>query len=104
MIKRKPPKVRLSRPDGRPIQVVYKCPTEDKLIRLSTGTHNEHEAEEIRHDVEANLRLGISPRSKRPRKSEEMPWDVFRERYTTIVLHNNREKSSLDASILLSGS
>jgi integrase len=97
MIKRKPPKVRLSRPDGRPIQVVYKCPLEDKIIRISTGTYDEKEAEETRKDVEANLRLGITPQSKRPRKTDAMPWPDFRERYTTGMLHNNREKSSIDA-------
>ncbi len=97
MIKPKKPKVRLSRPNGRPIQVVYRCPIEDKLIRISTGTRDEHEAEEIRKDIEANLRVGVTPKSKRPRAGDTMPWMEFRNRYTTRVLRNNRDKSELDA-------
>ena len=95
--KRKPPKVRLESPANRPIQAVYKCPIEERFIRLSTGTYDEAEAEEFRRDVEAKLRVGISPRSTRTRSGASMPWETFRERYSTGHLANNRAKAAIDA-------
>ena len=76
------PKVRLSQVSGRLIQMWYICPETGKKVRQSTGTRNPAEAEEVRADLEAKLRLGITQikRSKVP--GEHMPWAQFRWVYT----------------------
>ena len=51
---------------------------------------------EFRKDVEAKLRVGESPRTKRTKTGQSMPWSVFREKYTSGHLDNNRTKSAID--------
>ena len=59
MTKRKIPTVRIGRPSGRPFQLRYTCPVEEREVRISTNTRDEHEAERQKKELEAKLLLGI---------------------------------------------
>ena len=91
------PKVRLSQVSGRFIQMWYICPETGKKVRQSTGTRNPAEAEEVRADLEAKLRLGITQikRSKVP--GEHMPWAEFRWEYTHARLSTLKAESAVHA-------
>ena len=41
---KQPPKVRMAKPNGRPIQLRYTDPDTGKEVRITTKTHNEGEA------------------------------------------------------------
>jgi len=97
MAKQNIPKVRLACPNGRPIQLRYFCPVEQREVRISTGTHDPAEAELKKRELEAKLLLGI-PRRKITRASgPHMPWEAFREEYRQSKLAMVREKSADDA-------
>jgi integrase len=88
MARKKRIEVKLSYPKGRPIQLRYWCPVENRDIRISTGTTNEAEAEEQRAEREAQLLLGIKLRKGDPTTivGPQMNWQRFREEYTSIQL------------------
>jgi hypothetical protein len=58
MSKPKIPKVRIARPDGRPIQLRYTDPETKREVRISTGTRDEDEAADQKEKLEAKLLLG----------------------------------------------
>ena len=74
--------VRIARPADRPYYIWYRCPETNERFRLSTGTRDEAEAEEMRADLEAKVRLGLTrfKRSKVP--GDQMSWEEFRWEYT----------------------
>ena len=86
--------VRIARPADRPYYIWYRCPETNERFRLSTGTRDEAEAEEMRADLEAKLRLGIKQikRSKVP--GDHMPWAEFRWLYTTEKLATQRKRGA----------
>src|SRR5262245_8797037 len=88
MVRKKRIEVKLSYPMGRPIQLRYWCPVENRDIRISTGTTNEDEAEDQRAELEAQLLLGIQRRKGDPTMivGPQMNWERFREEYTAIQL------------------
>src|SRR4029453_9518431 len=88
MARKKRIKVKLSFPKGRPIQLRYWCPVENRDIRLSTGTINEAEAGDQRGGLEDQLLLGIQRRKGDPTTivGPRMNWEQFREEYKAIQL------------------
>jgi hypothetical protein len=88
MVRKKRIKVKLSYPKGRPIQIRYWCPAENRDIRISTGTTNNAEAEDQRAELEAQLLLGIQRRKGDATLiiGPQMNWERFREEYTAIQL------------------
>jgi integrase len=95
---KRPPKVRIAHPKGRPIQLRYRCPVEQREIRLSTNTHDPNEAERQKKELEAKLLLGIKPAHRRaPERGPNMSWEEFRDAYTTMQLATVRSKSAADA-------
>ncbi|QDS99047.1 hypothetical protein [Adhaeretor mobilis] len=97
-MKKQPPKVRMAKPKGRPIQLRYTCPVENREIRISTGTHDESQAEGQKKELEAKLLLGqdAKPR-KRSAAGPNMPWQEFRDRYSDLKLVELRNSSRRDA-------
>jgi integrase len=96
--KPKIPTVRMAKAGGRPIQLRYTCPETGKEIRLSTGTYDPELAAEQKKDLEAKLRLGISPSTpKGPKPGPDMFWEDFREKYTKLHTSLLREKSRKSA-------
>lgn len=95
---RRIPKVRLAKPEGRPIQLRYFCPVEKREIRISTATRDEQEAEAQKAELEAKLLLGVN---SRPRQAKvygpEMEWADFREQYRTLHLSTIRDNSAMHA-------
>ena len=91
------PKVRLSQVSGRFIQMWYICPETGKKGRQSTGTRNRTEAEEMRADLEAKVRLGLTrfKRSKVP--GDHMSWEEFRWEYTNKRLSTLKSGSAAHA-------
>lgn len=96
-IKRKPPKVRIARPDGRPFQLRYTDPDSGKEIRVSCGCRDEDTAEAMKAELEARLLLGVSTTRKKATRGPRMSWEEFRESYRTIRLSQLRDKSAKDA-------
>lgn len=96
-MKTKPPRVRLAKPKGRPIQLRYTCPDERREIRITTATRDEAEALQEKEKLEAQLLLGIKPTIKKPTKGPQMLWEDFREEYRTLHIATLREKSQNDA-------
>jgi len=95
---KRPPKVRMAHPKDRPFQLRYSCPTEKREIRISTGTHDENEAERQKAELEARLLLGIdTPKKHKQAAGPQMPWEEFRDRYSDIQLTTLRPKSAIDA-------
>ena len=92
------PKVRIAHANGRPIQLRYRCPVKKREVRISTNTYDGAEAKRQKKELEAKLLLGIQP-SKRntPTRGPHMPWEEFRDAYTTIQLVGVRNKSAKDA-------
>ena len=83
---RKIPKVRIARPTGRPFQLRYKCPIEEREIRISVGSRDEDEAEQMRAELEAKFILGLETNPGKDKiVGPEMEWDDFRVQYR--VLH-----------------
>lgn len=95
---RKIPKVRIVKPSGRPYQIRYKCPVEEREIRISVGSRDMEDAENLKAEVEARLTLNLDVK----RKSEkvlgpEMDWKDFREEYRVLHLATVRDKTAADA-------
>ncbi len=78
MKKPQPPKVRMAKPNGRPIQLRYTDPATGKEVRISTATHDESEAAEHKQKLEAKLLLGIDAKPKRRVGGPTMQWADFR--------------------------
>ena len=98
MSKAKAPKVRLAKPDGRPIQLRYTDPDTKKEVRITTGTRDEAEALEAKTKLEAKLLLGIDSKPKRRRPAgPSMAWGDFREQYRKLQLSTLRESSAIDS-------
>lgn len=95
---RKVPKVRIARPAGRPFQLRYKCPIEQREIRVSVGNRDEDEAEQLKAELEAKLLLGIETvAGKKVVLGPEMDWTEFREHYRTLHLATVRHSSAFHA-------
>jgi hypothetical protein len=95
---RKIPKVRIARPVGRPFQLRYKCPVEQREIRVSIGSRNEEEAEQRKAELEAKLLLGIEARpGKQVVLGPEMDWSDFREHFRTLHLATVRDNTAFHA-------
>ena len=99
--KKRPPKVRLVKPSGRPIQLRYTDPDTKREIRISTGTADEAEALEQKTKLEAKLLLGIDAKPRRRVGGPTMTWQDFRERYRELQLNGLRGRSSECAEIRL---
>ena len=106
MAKRKPrlesvhkiPKVRIVRPAGRPFQLRYTCPLEQREIRISTGDRNEAEAQKQKQELEARLLLGLDTKSGNQKLTgPEMEWSDFREQYRVLHLATLRDKTAAAA-------
>jgi len=95
---RKPPKVRIARPSGRPLQLRYYCPHEKREIRRSTGTRDEDAAAWQKAELEARLLLGLEARPEhRTTQGPDMPWADFREQYKELHLNTIRDSSAMHA-------
>lgn len=89
------PSVRLAKPKGRPIQLRYTDRETGKEIRITTGVHDESEAETQKAALEAKLLLGIDAKPrKRAKGSASMNWTEFRERYAELRLAALRPKAA----------
>lgn len=92
---KKLPAVRMAKPTGRPIQLRYTDPETGKEVRISTGTHDPIVAEEQKAELEAKLRLGIDAKPRRRAAGGlHMPWEEFRDRYTTQHLDHQRVRTA----------
>lgn len=92
--KNKVPKVRIAKPTGRPIQLRYTDPETKKEIRITTETYDAETALGLKKQLEAKLLLGIDAKPrKRIAAGPDMPWDLFRERYSDLQLATLRERS-----------
>lgn len=101
---KKPPRVRIACPKGRPMQLRYTDPATGREVRLSAGTDDRSEAEALRAELEARLLLGQDPRPKPkpvPTGSQEMAWDAFREQYRRMHLATLRDGSAEHAEVRL---
>ena len=89
--------VRIARPADRPYYIWYRCPETNERFRTSTGTRDEAEAEEMRADLEAKVRLGLTriKRSKVP--GDHMSWEEFRWEYTNKRLSTLKPGSAAHA-------
>ena len=76
---RKIPTVRIARPKGRPFQLRYKCPIEDREIRISVGSRDEDEAKQMKAELEAKFILGLETNPSYP----SMEWAI-RVRFETV--------------------
>lgn len=95
---RKIPKVRIVRYPDRPFQLRYDCPIEKRQIRISTGTRDDVEAEQLKAELEAKLLLGLSISTGRGKVlGPEMDWSDFREQFRTLHLATVRESTALHA-------
>ena len=67
MARKRIPKVRIARPNGRPFQLRYYCPQQQREVRISTGTRDEGQVEHQKKELEAKLLLGIetAPKARR---------------------------------------
>lgn len=99
MAAKTPPKVRLAKPKGRPMQLRYFDPKTGAEVRISTGTTCEIEAATMKRELEAKLLLGIDPKPTKYMGSPRMAWDDFREAYRTQYLNSGevRPKSAIDS-------
>lgn len=95
---RKVPKVRIVRPSGRPFQLRYKCPIEQREIRISVGSRDEDEAEQLKSELEAKLVLGMETRpGKEAMVGPDMDWSDFREQYRVLHLMTVRDGTATHA-------
>ena len=98
ILQRKPPKVRIAQPTGRPYQIRYTCPIENREIRISVGSRDRDEAEQLKLEIEAKLLLGIEVRPEKENiYGPEMDWSEYREVYRVLHLSTLRDKSAQDA-------
>ena len=92
------PKVRIARPAGRPYQLRYICPIENRPIRVSVGSRDEGEASRMKAELEAKLLLGIETRpGKEKQAGPDMVWDEFREQYRVLHLTTVRDGTAIHA-------
>ena len=96
-MKDKSPKVRMAKIKGRPIELRYRCPHTGQRIRVSSRTHDEDEAEQVRDKLQAKLLLGLVAKRKRTTGGPGMAWEDFRERYSELQLSLVRDKSAIHA-------
>jgi len=94
------PKVRIAKPGKRPYQLRYTCPTEKREVRISTGTHDEAEAERHKAELEAKLLLGLPTQTaaKRVVRDAQMPWEDFREEYTRLRVNTLRTETAMESA------
>jgi len=94
----KPPKVRIAKPSNRPFQVRYTCPVQKKEFRISVGSRNIDDAEQLKSEIEAKLLLGIEVQPEKQKiYGPEMDWESFREEYRVLHLASVRKRTALDA-------
>jgi integrase len=62
---------------------------------LSTRTKDRGEAEEVKEDIVAKLRLGINPRRNSDDKQGRMTWDVFRDKFYEFNVKRRRDPSAM---------
>ena len=92
------PEVFIARPSGRPFQLRYICPVENRPIRVSIGSRDEGEAFRMKAELEAKLLLGIETRpGKEKRAGPDMAWDDFREQYRVLHLTTVRDGTAIHA-------
>ncbi len=95
---RNTPKVRIARPAGRPYQLRYTCPEEQRKIRISVGSRDEAEAQQMKAELEAKLILGLSTkRNNHASLGPAMEWDDFREQYRVLHLATVRNSTAAHA-------
>ena len=95
---RKIPKVRIVRPAGRPFQLRYKCSIQKREIRISVGSRDEDEAEQLKTELEAKLVLGIANKpGKEKAVGADMEWSDFREQYRVLHLSTVRDGTAIHA-------
>lgn len=89
------PKVRIAQPSGRPFQIRYMDPTDNREVRISVGSRDLEEAERLKAETEARLLLGISVKANHQQVlGPEMDWESFREQYRTLHLATVRDKTA----------
>lgn len=92
------PKVLIARPSGRPFQLRYVCPIENRPVRISVGSRDEAEAARMKAELEAKLLLGIETRpGKEKPAGPDMAWDDFREQYRVLHLATVRDSTTIHA-------
>lgn len=97
-VRKKPPKVRIARPKGRPFQLRYRCPKLRKEVRVSLGSRDESIAKQMKAELEARLILGIEMELKKPKpRGPEMEWTEFRELYRVLHLQSLRKNTAVHA-------
>ncbi len=95
---RKIPKVRIATPNGRPFQVRYTCPEVKREVRISVGSRDITEAEQLKSEIEAKLLLGLKIEiGVNKSRGPEMDWEFFREEYRLHHLAALRDKTAEDA-------
>ncbi|QDU09796.1 site-specific integrase [Gimesia aquarii] len=93
----KPLKVRIAKPANRPFQVRYTCPIEKKEIRISAGSRDIDDAEQLKSEIEAKLLLGLEVQPEKEKVfGPGMDWDSFREEYRVLHLTSVRKRTALD--------
>jgi integrase len=94
----KAPAVRIARPSGRPFQLRYRCPTENREIRISLGCRDEEVAAQEKSKLEARLLLGLEAKPPKERVTgPEMEWQDFREEFRVLHLNSLRESTAIHA-------
>ncbi len=92
------PSVRIAEPKGRPMQLRYFDPAEQREVRISANTYDRAEAERQKKELEAKLLLGLdTKRPAKPQTGPGMPWEVFREQYSRVQLATIRDRSAVHA-------
>ena len=92
------PKVFIARPSGRPFQLRYVCPVENRPVRISVGSRDEEDAARMKAELEAKLLLGIDTRpGKEKPAGPDMAWDDFREQYRVLHLATVRDSTTIHA-------
>ena len=92
------PKVFIARPSGRPFQLRYVCPVENRPVRISVGSRYEEDAARMKAELEAKLLLGIDTRpGKEKPAGPDMAWDDFREQYRVLHLATVRDSTTIHA-------
>jgi integrase len=92
------PTVRIARPEGRPFQLRYTCPIENREIRISVGSRDEDEATRMKAELEAKLLLGLKTRPGKVKPAgPDMEWEDFREQYRVLHLATVRDSTSIHA-------
>lgn len=92
------PKVRITAPAGRPLQVRYWCNKQRREIRLSVGSRDIVDAEKLKARVEAKLLLGIEVEvGKKQVCGPDMDIEAFLNEYSRHHLGTLRDKTAKDA-------